>query len=308
MTVVARRAVSPPRLCADQLAGVLRIDEPMSRHTSWRVGGPADWHYVPAGREDLARFVGQLPPDVEVVWVGLGSNLLVRDGGVRGAVIATHKGLDGIWLTGENMLAAEAGVAAAKIARFALRAGLVGAEFLAGIPGTLGGALAMNAGAFGSETWNIVRSVETLDRAGRIRRRLPSEFETGYRTVGLPEGERFVAAELALTGGDVEAGRARVRELLRTRALSQPVQTANAGSVFRNPPGDFAARLIESADLKGATEGGACVSQRHANFIVNGGGATAADIERLIERVHRIVKEMHSVDLELEVRIVGEPA
>ncbi len=300
------RAAAGLGVAAAAVAGTLRADEPMSRHTSWRVGGAADWFYVPAGRADLAAFLKALPDDVALLWVGLGSNLLVRDGGFRGVVIATHKGLGGIALADARTVRAEAGVAAAKVARFAVRMGLEGAEFLAGIPGTLGGALAMNAGAFGGETWDIVSSVETVDRRGRLRRRLPRDIETGYRTVRLPAGEWFVAADLALTPGSPQAGKARVRALLAARGHSQPIQAASAGSVFRNPQGDHAARLIESAGLKGLSEGDAEVSRQHANFIINRGEATAADIECLIGRVRLRVRAVHGVELEPEVHIVGD--
>ncbi|HFE32402.1 MAG TPA: UDP-N-acetylmuramate dehydrogenase, partial [Gammaproteobacteria bacterium] len=201
---------------------------------------------------------------------------------------------------------AEAGVSCAKVARFAARHGLTGAEFLAGIPGTLGGALAMNAGAFGGETWSIVRAVETLDRHGQRHRRTPDEYEIGYRHVRGPVGEWFVAAELQLCPGDTEAGQARIKELLARRGATQPTKQANAGSVFRNPEGDYAARLIEACGLKGVCEGAACVSEKHANFIVNTGGATAAQMEALIQRVADTVERQQGVRLVREVHIVGE--
>ncbi len=287
--------------------GELRYNEPLSKHTSWRVGGPADQFFIPRDRSDLAEFLFNLVPETPVIWIGLGSNLLVRDGGIRGVVIGTHRGLADIRRVGAELLYAESGVPGAKIARFSVRGGLAGVEFLAGIPGTLGGALAMNAGAFGSETWDVVASVETIDRSGHIRRRLPDEFQVGYRKVVSPVSEEwFIAAEFQLTRGDVQSGWTRIKQLLARRAQTQPIQTPNAGSVFRNPPGGYAARLIETCGLKGANEGDACVSERHANFIVNRGGATAAQIETLIRRIQREVEIHHGIRLEPEVRIIGD--
>jgi UDP-N-acetylmuramate dehydrogenase len=291
-----------------QVRGQLRLHEPMSRHTSWRVGGPADRFYQPADLDDLIVFLRAVPADEPLAWIGLGSNLLVRDGGVRGTVICTTGRLNRLELLGEDRLRAEAGVTSAKVARFAVEHGLSGVEFLAGIPGTVGGALAMNAGAFGGETWKRVCGVETLDRQGRLRHRQPGEFEVGYRHVrGLAAGEWFAAAHFQLQAGDAQSGKAQIRSLLAKRGDSQPTRLPNAGSVFRNPPGDFSARLIESANLKGRCEGKACVSELHANFIVNTGGATAAEVERLIDVLREEVSRVHGVRLEPEVRIIGEP-
>ncbi|WP_455207559.1 UDP-N-acetylmuramate dehydrogenase [Kaarinaea lacus] len=289
-----------------ELRGTLRHDEPMTKHTSWRVGGTADRYYQPADIEDLALFFSQLEKDEPITWVGLGSNLLVRDGGIRGTVIATSGVLNGLSKVGELSVRAEAGVACAKVARFCARQSLQGAEFLAGIPGTMGGALAMNAGAFGGETWSIVSAVETLSHDGKIQRRLPDDYAIAYRSVTGPKNEWFVAAELTLKQGDSEASLAKIKECLNKRGDTQPIQQPNAGSVFKNPPGDYSARLIEASGLKGYCIGGACVSDKHANFIVNTGNATAADIEKLIEHVAETVKQQHGVLLEHEVRIIGE--
>jgi UDP-N-acetylmuramate dehydrogenase len=290
------------------MRGKLALNEPMARHTSWRIGGTADRYYQPADLDDLAQFLSQLPADEPLLWLGLGSNLLVRDGGIRGTVIATSGMLNEMAFVDGQRLRAEAGVACAKVARFGARAGLTGAEFLAGIPGTLGGALAMNAGAFGGETWDLVTAVETLDRHGRRHRRSPDEYQVGYRSVRGPAGEWFVAAELQLVAGDAAAAQARIKELLARRGETQPTQLPNAGSVFRNPEGDFAARLIEACGLKGVCEGAACVSEKHANFIVNTGGATAAQVEALIQRVAETVAREQGVQLQREVHIVGETA
>ncbi len=288
--------------------GRLRLNEPMARHTSWRVGGPAERFYEPASVADLAGFLAELPAGEPLLWMGLGSNLLVRDGGVPGTVIMTSGLLNGLERQGENRVRAEAGVACAKVARFAARAGLKGAEFLAGIPGTMGGALAMNAGAFGGETWTVVERVETLDRAGSHRERMPEDYRIGYRQVRGPADEWFIAAHLRLEGGDTRESSRRIRDLLKRRSDTQPMGQASCGSVFRNPPGDFAARLIEASGLKGRCIGGACVSEKHANFIVNTGGAMAADIETLIREVADTVERLHGVRLVPEVKVVGRTA
>jgi UDP-N-acetylmuramate dehydrogenase len=292
----------------DALHGVLKRREPMSRHTSWRVGGPADRFYEPADIDDLAIFLQTLPANEPLHWVGLGSNLLVRDGGVRGTVIMLSGKLNGLARLGETVIRAEAGVASAKLARFSVSQNLRGAEFLAGVPGTVGGALAMNAGAFGGETWNIVTAVETLDRRGKRRTRLASEYRVGYRSVEGPKDEWFVAGHFTLTPGNGEEGQALIKSLLAKRGATQPTQWPNAGSVFRNPPGDHSARLIETAGLKGWRVGGAQVSELHANFIVNTGTATSADIEALIAQVRDVVEKQHGIRLEPEVRVIGEAA
>jgi len=288
------------------LRGKLRINERMSKHTSWRVGGPADFYYIPADLDDLAHFVAGLPTGEALTWVGLGSNLLVRDGGIRGTVIATSGALNELGVRDELTVRAEVGVACAKLARFSVQQGLSGAEFFAGIPGTVGGALAMNAGAFGGETWPLVQAVEVLDRSGRIHARPPSEFTIGYRSVVSKPNEWFVAGLFRLARGEPDGGKAIIKSLLAKRAITQPTHLPNAGSVFRNPPGDHAARLIESAGLKGLCEGDACVSELHANFIVNRGGASALQIERLIRALQARVEQAHGVRLEPEVRILGE--
>jgi UDP-N-acetylmuramate dehydrogenase len=295
----------------DGLRGVFRRNEPMCRHVSWRAGGVAERTYAPADLDDLGAFLGRLPKDEPVLFVGLGSNLLVRDGGLRGTVVFTHRVLARIFLEespGYAEIYAEAGVASPKVARFAALHNLAGAEFLAGIPGTVGGALAMNAGCYGVETWNVVARVRTIDRAGRLQIREPDEYAIGYRSV-LPlqaHDEFFVAAWLRFARGHGDTARQRIKELLSKRIATQPLGEPNAGSVFRNPPGQYAARLIEASGLKGRRIGGAEVSTVHANFIVNKGEATARDIEQLIELVQETVKREANVTLEREVRIVGE--
>ena len=243
------------------------------------------------------------------MWLGLGSNLLIRDGGVRGTVIATQGLLNAMSLLPTGHVRAEAGVTCAKVARFCSASLLQGAEFLAGIPGTMGGALAMNAGAFGSETWDKVVAVETINRQGELLVRLPSEFKVAYRSVEGMQDEWFVAAHLQLKSISQEQQdeiKQNIKSLLAERNDKQPIGQASCGSVFRNPVGDHAARLIEAAGLKGQCQGGACVSEKHANFIINTGAATADDIERLVNQVSEVVYQTQGVRLHREVRIVGE--
>ena len=294
------------------LRGVLTLNAPLAPHTSWRAGGHADVAYVPADRDDLALFLRQLPIFESVTVLGLGSNTLVRDGGVRGAVVLLHNP-GGMLAVADGLVYAEAGVACPKLARFAARHGCAGAEFLAGIPGTVGGALAMNAGCYGGETWAQVAKVELVTRDGGFVIRTPADYAVGYRSVKRADGRAadgiFTAAWFRFAPGDGDAARARIRELLARRLESQPLDQPNAGSVFRNPPGDHAARLIESAGLKGFSIGGARVSDKHANFIVNAERqASAADIERLIEHVQQVVATRIGVTLEREVRIIGDAA
>jgi UDP-N-acetylmuramate dehydrogenase len=306
LSLASRRSAE---MGAVPLRGELRRNESMREHVSWRAGGAADRAYVPADIEDLAAFLQSRPAAEDLCFVGLGSNLLVRDGGFRGTVVFLHGALKTMRLEADGAIYAEAGVASPKIARFAAMHDLDGAEFLAGIPGTVGGALAMNAGCYGAETWDRVEKVRTIDRRGTLRMRAPADYEIGYRYVRLQHGteEWFAAAWLRFAPGDARASRRRIKDFLMRRIASQPVQVPNAGSVFRNPPGDHAARLIEACGLKGFAIGGARVSEKHANFIVNPGGrASAADIEALIERVRDTVNTRYGVDLVPEVRIVGE--
>jgi UDP-N-acetylmuramate dehydrogenase len=285
----------------------VRRREPLSRHTSWHVGGPAEVFFNPRDRADLGAFLRGLPAEVPVYWIGLGSNLLVRDGGIPGVVISTHGTLDTLELISETTVRAGAGVACARIARQCIKWGLGPAEFFAGIPGTLGGALAMNAGAFGGETWRHVVEVETIDRRGVERVRPASEYRVGYREVAAPApGEWYLSATLAFehrAGAHADE----VQKLLARRKETQPIGEWSCGSVFTNPPGDHAARLIEATGLKGHRIGDASVSQKHANFIINHGSARAADLEALIEHVRAAVERQHGVSLHPEVRIVGVP-
>ena len=299
------RHIAPGEISPEFSTRVLH-DVPMSKHTSWHAGGTADLFFTPRDALDLASFLRQLPPAVPTLWIGLGSNLLVRDGGVRGAVVSLHGALGALERISATRVYAEAGVPCARIARQCVKWGLGPAEFFAGIPGTLGGALAMNAGAFGGETWRQVVEVEVIDRRGTRHVRTPSEYEIAYRHVRGPENEWFIGARMEFEhkpgGSDAE-----IRALLDKRKQTQPIGEWSCGSVFTNPQGKHAAQLIESAGLKGFRIGDASVSLKHANFIINHGAARAADIEALILHVQRTVSDFHHVELTTEVRIVGEP-
>ncbi len=295
------------------LRGRLSFGEPMRKRLSWRAGGAADRAYIPADLEDAAQFLRTLPAGEPIYFIGLGSNVLVRDGGIRGTVLLMHASHALIHMDGE-LVYAEARAASPKLARYAAIHGYAGAEFLAGIPGTVGGALAMNAGCYGSETWNRVERVLMLGRGGELRERGPGEFDVAYRRVTLTDGELgtqewFAAAWFRFERGDGAVALRRIKELLQRRIRAQPLALPNAGSVFRNPPGDHAARLIEACGLKRHAIGGASVSEKHANFIVNAHGrASAADIEHLIEYVKNTVLAKYGVELTPEVRIIGELA
>ena len=288
--------------------GTLLMNEPLSRHTSWRVGGPADRYYEPQSREDLAAFVSSRPASEPIYWIGLGSNLLVRDGGVRGSVIGLHGALEKLEMNGEQGIYAEAGVHCARMAKFAVNAKLAGAGFFAGIPGTIGGALAMNAGAHGGETWDAVHEVEVMFHDGRCEWLPRSAFTYGYRHVEFPRDMiGFVAARFRFEHDKTGTAEQEMKSWLARRKATQPVGKPSAGSTFRNPPGDHAARLIEACGLKGHRIGGAQVSTLHANFIITDDGATAADVEALIAFLRAEVKQQKGIELEPEVRVIGEP-
>lgn len=302
------RQVSTDVLTSGDLRGRVRANIPMAKLTVWGVGGPAARVFEPADAQDFAACLAMLPASEPVLVIGLGSNLLVRDRGFSGTVVVTTHGLTRLARTGPTTVWAEAGVTCAKLARFAANGSLEGAEFLVGIPGSLGGALAMNAGAFGGEIWPLMVEVEAIDRKGRIHKRAAAEYGFGYREMIPPQDEEewFVAGELALVPGEEKGSRAEMRALLRVRGESQPTGQRSCGSVFKNPPGEFAGRLIESAGLKGARIGGAFISTCHANFIINDGTASAADIEELIGLVAERVETKMGVRLMPEVCIVGD--
>ena len=285
-------------------------EEPMSRHTSWRAGGVAKQYIQAESLLALASFIATLPVEEKLLWLGLGSNTLVRDGGFNGTVIATQGLMSQITIAEEGLdettVYAGAGVSSAKLARFCSNNKLAGADFFAGIPGLLGGALAMNAGAFGGETWPLVVEVETINRKGEITKRSANEFEYGYRHVKGPAEEWFVSATMKLKKQQLKNNAVDIKQLLAKRAVTQPTGVASCGSVFRNPDGLYAAQLIEDCGLKGKRIGGAVISNKHANFIINENKATASDIESLITLIQKTVKQQHGILLQTEVRIVGE--
>ncbi len=291
-----------------KVQGQLLLNESLTRYNSWRVGGKADRVYIPASVDDLSIFLQSLKADEAVYFIGLGSNLLVRDGGVRGTVIVMHNALAQMQME-DDMLYADAGVTCAKLAKFGARHSKQGAEFMAGIPGTVGGALAMNAGCHGGETWEIVNKVLTIDKTGQVHVRSANEFLATYRHVEMPvPNEWFIGAWFALTQGNAEESEQKIKALLAKRLATQPLNLPNAGSTFRNPEGDYAARLVQACGLKGHTIGGAQVSEKHANFIVNIGNASAKDIEQIIMLMRDSVKQKFGIDLQQEVRVIGEEA
>jgi UDP-N-acetylmuramate dehydrogenase len=288
-----------------EVRGRLEPNVILGPFTSWRVGGPADWFFEPEDAEDFADFLRQLPAGFPVTVLGLGSNVLIRDAGIEGVVVHLAGKLNQRRRLDDVRIEFGAGLACAQAARYCAAEGLTGAEFLAGIPGTIGGALAMNAGAWGGETWPLVEWVETVDRAGQVIRRDPKEYRAGYREVRGPANEWFLRAGFVLVPGETAPARARIRALLRERAAKQPLGEPSCGSVFRNPDGAHAAALIESLGLKGLSSGAAVVSAKHANFITHDGLASARDIENLIREVQMRVRAAHGIALQCEVRIIG---
>lgn len=297
-----------------QFADNLHCDEPMSKHTTWKIGGTADYYFTPENRQQLQQFLSLIPNELPVLWIGLGSNVLFPDEGYRGVVINSYNCLNDISFDAEQQgqVAAEVGVSCAKFARETVRRGFIGSEFFNGIPGTLGGALAMNAGAFGGDTWSAVKHLETIDRKGRIKQREPSEFEIAYRSVkGLQQSNKlpsewFLSVTFLYTVDIKQAEQLKqtTRNLLLKRNASQPVNTANAGSIFKNPQGNYAAKLIEQCGLKKYAIGGAMISEKHANFIINQGNACAVDVRALIHHIQQVVKQQTGYQLECEVKLI----
>lgn len=284
----------------------------MERQTSWRAGGVVRFGYAPSSEKDLALFLkSKSRPGLPLFFVGLGSNLLIRDGGLEALVVFTHRGLSEMLVSGDNrgkLFYASAGVALPKLARFSANMGFEGAEFMAGIPGSVGGGLAMNAGCYGSEIWDCVERVRTITSDGEIKERSPSEYTIQYRKVSqkYEQKEFFVGGWFRFNPGDKKKSRDKIRELLKRRVKEQPLNKPNSGSVFRNPEGNFAAQLIENSGLKGLHRGAALVSDKHANFIINTGGATAKNIEDLILEVQEVVELNSGVKLKREVHIMGD--
>jgi len=275
----------------------------LKRFNTWRVGGVAECLFEAPSIEAIQALFQVLPKETPVTWLGLGSNVLVADNGIPGIVIVTQGGLSTLSNT-DSLFFAEAGVPCAKLARLSARSGFENGEFFAGIPGTVGGALAMNAGAFGSETWLHVESVTCLNREGILSTRTKDEFKIAYRKAVGRENEWFVSANFRFQPGEATVAQQRIRALLAQRKATQPTGEHTCGSVFKNPTGDHAGRLIEACGLKGHTIGGAVVSPKHANFIVNLGEATAKDITSLIEHIQSTVYAAQGVKLEPEVKFL----
>lgn len=281
-------------------------NEPMSRHTTFRVGGPADMMFFPASAQELVEVLRLArEAGVESHVVGNGSNLLVRDGGIRGLTIVLGEHFSQVRVEGTK-LHAQAGALLSKVSAVAQEAGLAGLEFASGIPGTLGGGCAMNAGAYGGQMSDVLVSAEVL-MGGEVKTLSLEEMQMGYRTtLPLREGGIVLSATFQLHEDDKEEIHARVRELNARRRDKQPLNMPSAGSTFKRPEGHFAGALIEGCGLKGCTIGGACVSEKHAGFVVNTGSATAQDILDLIAHIQRVVKRETGVDLEPEVKMMGE--
>jgi len=286
--------------------GILLENIDLKPFTSWHIGGPAERFYWPLDLQDLAKFLKTLSEAEPITWLGLGSNTLISDQGVAGTVIITQGALKGLQLLANDIVMAEAGVSCAQVARFAARNNLVKGEFLAGIPGTVGGALYMNAGAFGGETWERVAYVDTLNRRGDITRRPKEQFRYGYRYIeGLEQEEWFCTGYFKFEPGDGAKGLTEIKNLLTRRSETQPTGEPSCGSVFRNPPGNFAAKLIETAGLKGFQIGGAQVSPKHANFIINLGNANSRDILQLVKHIQATIKAQFGIELIPEMKFIG---
>lgn len=295
------------RLLEDNIAGTVVRGEPLSRYTSWRLGGPADVFVTPRSGEDVAAVVRiALEADAPLTVIGGGSNLLVADEGLRGIVLRIGRGLHAMKFT-DDVVDVECGAPFPRLAKMAAQRHLTGLEFAGGIPGTVGGALAMNAGAHADSIADVVVSVTVVDDGGEMRTLNREQMEFSYRMSRLQREPGLVAvsARLRLRPGDPAEIRKNMQAFLQKRRQTQPLGTYNAGSVFKNPAGDFAGRLVEAAGCKGMTEGDAVVSPLHANFIINRGEARASDVRRLIARVQEKVAERFGVRLEPEVRMLG---
>ncbi|GIT35460.1 MAG: UDP-N-acetylenolpyruvoylglucosamine reductase [Gammaproteobacteria bacterium] len=279
-------------------------NELLSKHTAWKVGGPADIFFTPQNRDDLTNFL-KSNHGKQITWLGNGTNVLVRDGGIRGAVISTKKSIDKINMETKNSCRVEAGASCMDLALFAEKNQLGPAAFFSGIPGSIGGALTMNAGSFGMETWDLVKEVEVINEKGDISFLEKESFEIAYRAVTFPFRLWFLSCSMFLSS-DEETTKDNLIELRNQRIKTQPLSEDTCGSVFKNPPGNYAGALIEGSGLKGFKIGSASISEKHANFIVNQGGATAGDIENLINHTRQVVKKNYDIDLQLEVRIMGE--
>jgi UDP-N-acetylmuramate dehydrogenase len=287
-----------------RVRGRLAENAPLGAMTWFRVGGPAEVLFRPADPDDLAAFLAQKPADVPVTVIGVASNLLVRDGGIQGVVVRLGRGFADVAVEGESVQTGS-GALDSNVALACQQAGVAGLEFLSGIPGTVGGNLRMNAGAYGTEVKDVLVSAAALDPEGRRHELTPAEMQLSYRRCGVPADWIFIGATFRGRQGDPDAIAARIREIQAAREATQPVRARTGGSTFANPPGEKAWALVDAAGCRGLVRGGAMVSEKHANFLINTGTATAADLEGLGEEVRRRVLERSGVTLEWEIKRVG---
>jgi UDP-N-acetylmuramate dehydrogenase len=289
---------------APKLRGRLLPNQSLAELTWFRVGGPAQVLFMPEDEADLAYFLGALPADVPVTVVGLGSNLIVRDGGVAGVVVRLGRGFNDVTVDGIRVVAGAA-VPDVKVARSAQEAGIAGLAFLRGIPGAIGGALRMNGGAYKGETKDVLVEARAVDRQGHVHTLGNADMHYTYRHCGVPEDFIFTQATFEGTSGDRAVIAAEMDKITESREATQPIKSRTGGSTFKNPPGGKAWQLIDAAGCRGLVVGGAQVSELHCNFLINLGTATAADIETLGETVRKRVKESSGVDLEWEIKRIG---
>lgn len=287
--------------------GKLLIDEPLAPFTWFRVGGPADVVFLPADEQDLSDFLKGLDLSVPVMAIGVGSNLLVRDAGVDGVIIRLGKGFNTVEPLGDNRIKAGSAVPDAILARKAAEAGIAGLEFYVGVPGTIGGAVIMNAGCYGSETVNVVKSVRVMDRGGVVRELSVEDLHYTYRHSALQDGETVIVLDAVFEGtaDEPEAIKARMAEITARRETTQPIREKTGGSTFKNPPGHSSWKLVDEAGWRGKPFGGAMFSPLHSNFLINTGEATAADLEGLGEAVRADVKAKTGVQLDWEIKRIG---
>ncbi len=304
--MMAQQKVIPLIERLSPVRGRLSVEAPLSTITWFRVGGPAEVLFRPEDRADLLAFLAAKPPEVPVTVIGVGSNLLVRDGGIAGVVLRLARGFAEILVEGEEV---EAGAAAldVNVAKVAADAGLGGLEFLVGVPGTIGGAARMNAGAYGSELKDVLVWVEAADARGGVHRLTPAELQLGYRSSGLPADWVVLKARLRGRPAELSDIQARMAAISEQRGATQPVRSRTGGSTFANPPGARAWELIDAAGCRGLRIGGAQVSELHCNFLINTGSATAADLEALGEEVRRRVKRVTGIKLRWEIKVIGQP-
>src|SRR5499427_1948220 len=288
-----------------RLRGRLIANQPLAELTWFRVGGPAQALFMPEDEQDLSYFLAHLPPEIPVTVFGLGSNLIVRDGGVPGVVIRLGRRFSDITVEEGSRIRAGAAVPDVKVARAAQEAAIAGLSFLRGIPGAIGGALRMNGGAYGSETKDVLVAARGVDREGRIRSFTNAEMQYTYRHCGVPEDVIFTQVLFQGTPGDSAVIGTEMDKITESREATQPIKSRTGGSTFKNPPGRKAWQLIEAAGCRGLTVGAAQVSELHCNFLINQGGASAADIETLGEMVRARVRETSGIDLEWEIKRIG---